>query len=318
MSKTTKNYEQLATAVGFRLDEQRNVLYGQRNGYEMIAYAADKRYPYLFTVTLSVKVPMGPIEKSEIKQFVKREKEVTSLTQNKGVFAMIIRSTSNQAKLAENFNNSVNALIEFLRSKGCVTCCQQCGQQVETASFEVGGSYMHLCPDCAGKMRQDRTLENQQKQEKSENIVGGFVGALLGSVIGIICIIFFSQLGRISVLSGFVMAICTIKGYEMLGGKLTKKGIVISFIMMLVMTYVGDRMDWAIFIARELEVDFFTGFQYMPILLEEEIIDVGTYWYNIILLYLFTIGGAIPTVIQVLKDRKTASRFGQVGSMGDM
>lgn len=174
---------------------------------------------------------------------------------------------------------------------------------------------MHLCPDCAEKFRQNLTLATQQK---SENVVGGIVGALLGSVIGIICIIFFSQLGRISVVSGFVMAICTIKGYELLGGRLTKKGVVISFLMMIVMTYVGDRMDWAILIAREVDADFFSAFQAVPMLLEEEIIDVGAYWYDIILLYVFTIGGAIPTIIQVLKDRKTENKFAQVGSMAGM
>ena len=47
------------------------------------------------------------------------------------------------------------------------------------------------------------------------------------------------------------MAVCTLKGYEIGSGKLSKRGIVISVILMLVMTYVGDRLDWAIMIARE-------------------------------------------------------------------
>jgi len=129
-------------------------------------------------------------------------------------------------------------------------------------------------------------------------------------------IIFFSQLGRVAVISGIVMAVCTMKGYEMLGGKLTKKGIVISFLMMLIMTYIGDRLDWAIIIAREWEVDFFTGFQYVPSLIQEGIIEGSNYWGNLALLYIFTIGGAIPTSISIVKEHKKEGEFGQIGSPG--
>lgn len=319
MSKTTKNYEQLATAAGLRLDETRNILYGQRGGFQMVVYAADTRYPYLFTVCMSVAAPMGMLDKSDIKQFVKGEKGITSLVQDKNQIKMVIKSISNLQKMQENFNDSLNALIAFLNAKGCTPCCQFCGQKAETEGFDVGGSYMLLCPDCVGKFKQDMTIAAQQKEQKSENIIGGIVGALLGSVIGIICIIFFSQLGRISVLSGFVMAICTIKGYEMLGGKLTKKGIVISVIMMLVMTYVGDRLDWAIEIVKEWnDVNFFTAFQAVPYLLAEEVIDIGSYMLNLILLYIFTIVGAAAAVYNVVKDRKLENKIGKIGSTTEL
>lgn len=45
---------------------------------------------------------------------------------------------------------------------------------------------------------------------------------------------------------------------------LTKKGVIISGVIMIVMTYVGDRVDWAIMIARELETDVFYGYRLLP------------------------------------------------------
>ena len=77
-------------------------------------------------------------------------------------------------------------------------------------------------------------------------MIGGIVGALVGSLLGVACIVILSQLGYVAALSGVVMAVCTLKGYEIGSGKLSKRGIVISVILMLVMTYVGDRLDWAI------------------------------------------------------------------------
>ena len=100
----------------------------------------------------------------------------------------------------------------------------------------------------------------------------------------------------VAALSGVVMAVCTLKGYEIGSGKLSKRGIVISVILMLVMTYVGDRLDWAIMIARELEVDIATGYRYFPLLLSEDIIDFGSYAANLVLVYAFLLLGAIPTI----------------------
>jgi len=314
MSKVTQNYEQLAAALGFRFDGERKVLYGLREGFDLLVYAADTRYPYLLTVTLGARSPMGPLTKADNKMFAKNEKPVVSLVQEGNLIKMVLRNGNDQEKLRDNVNNGIGALLAFLRSKGFAPCCQLCGQQMETAGYETKGGYMHLCPDCAGRMRQDVTLATQQKKQKGENLVGGIVGALLGSVIGAVCIIFFSQLGRVAVLSGIVMAVCTMKGYEMLGGRLTKKGIVISIIMMAFMTYIGDRLDWAILIAREWEVDFFTGFQYVPALLAEGLIESMNYWGNLVLLYIFTVVGAIPTITSIVKEHKKEGEFAQIGS----
>ena len=56
----------------------------------------------------------------------------------------------------------------------------------------------------------------------------GIVGALIGSLIGAVVIVIVGQLGYVAAVSGLVMAICTLKGYEMLGKKLGTPGIIIS------------------------------------------------------------------------------------------
>ena len=100
------------------------------------------------------------------------------------------------------------------------------------------------------------------------------------------------------------MAVCTLKGYEMLGRKLSKKGIIISCILMIVMTYAGDRLDWAIVVARELAWDVFTSYQAIPWLLQEFIIEPSVYWGNLEMVYVFLLLGAVPTIISTLKNKK--------------
>lgn len=314
MSKITQNYEQLAVANGLRFDGARNVLYGSKNGYEIMIYAGTPSYPYILTVALGAKSPMGMLDKAQTKQFVKENKDVASLSQDGNMVKMVLKNIAKQSALSEGLGNSIGALTSYLRSKGFEPCCQFCGQLVGTAGYEVSGSFMHLCPDCAGRLRQDMTLSAKQKQQKSENVIGGIVGALLGSLIGILCIVFFGQLDRVAAVSGVIMAVCTIKGYELLGGKFTKKGVVISIIVMVAMTYVGNALTWVVAIVREIGADFFTVVQYLPMMLEEGLIEKSAYWYNLVLLYVFTLLGAVPTVHANLKERRQESSFGQIGS----
>lgn len=317
MSKVTQNYEQLALAMGMYLDG--NVIYGERNGFELLIYATDARYPYLLTVSLSAKPQSGIfLSKEEKKWFAKDHKPVTALNQEGNLITMVMGNTAKQEKLKENLEMGLNGLISFLQQKDYVPCCQFCGEQVETTGYTTGNTYLHLCPECSVKLQQDATLLAQEKAQRKENLVGGIVGAFFGSLVGILCIIFFSQLGRIAAISGAVMAVCTIKGYEILGRKLTKKGVVACFIMMLVMTYMGDRLDWAIMVMREVGsdfgLDFITAFQFIPQLVAENMIDSGSYWTNLVVLYLFTIGGAIPTINSAMKELKNAAFIRQIGS----
>ena len=78
MSKVMQNYEQLAMATGLRLDRDRKMLYGLREGFELLVYAADERYPYWLTVSLSARSPMGALGKDDYRLFVKIEKPVVS------------------------------------------------------------------------------------------------------------------------------------------------------------------------------------------------------------------------------------------------
>ncbi len=315
MSKLTQNYEQLAMALGFRFDAGRKIICGKREDYGIILFAEKSGYPYEMTACVSAHSPMGTLERDEIKQFVRDNKAARAINYDKNQVKLYFKNNKNQDKLREGVNSALTNLIQLLKRKGYAPCCQFCGQkQIETSAFDVSGEYMELCPDCAGKLRQDMTMATKQKQNKSENLIGGIVGALLGSVIGAVCIIFFSQLGRIAVISGFVMAICTLKGYELLGGKLTRKGFVIGSILMVAMTYVGDRLDWAIMVMREFETDLFTAYQSIPALIEADIIEIGNYGYNLAMLYLFTIAGAVSVIYSFVKDRKKEGKFGQIGS----
>ena len=91
-----------------------------------------------------------------------------------------------------------------------------------------------------------------QRKERRENVAAGIVGAFLGALLGVVCTIFIGQMGYIASISGLVMAVGALKGYELLGGALSKKGAVISSVLILGMTYLAHQLSTAFSINSEL------------------------------------------------------------------
>lgn len=141
----------------------------------------------------------------------------------------------------------------------------------------------------------------QERRKKQENVAAGIAGALIGSLAGVVCTLVIGQLGYVASISGLVMAVGALKGYEALGGRLSKKGAVISSVLILGMTWLAHRLSWAIALAGELEANVFECFRAIPALLEAGVLEGPAYWGDLVMLYLFTLLGAVPTILGGLR-----------------
>lgn len=305
--KMEQYYEQLAQSTGLRFDAESGALYGQRGGFDLVVSAKNVSSPCSLMVSVSAQRPENLLAKEEVDQFKKDNKMVEGLVQNGNVLTMFLKNTINQNKLQGNLSDALQALVHFLSTGRFQNCCQTCGKTGETNSCYSSGRYLHLCTDCFASLQKNKTMNQEQKE--SENLIGGIAGALIGSLLGVACIIILKQLGYVASISGVVMAFCTLKGYELLGDKLTKKGIVISIVLMLVMTFIGDWVDWAILITREVGTDFVTAFRVFPMFLQNQMIESTVYWGNLVLLYVFLLIGAVPIISGSLKDKKNEGRI---------
>lgn len=72
MSKQIDNYAAIAAAAGLRYDAGCNAMYGQRDGFDIVLYVADSRYPYLFILHTAAKSTNGiMLTKEHTKELVK-------------------------------------------------------------------------------------------------------------------------------------------------------------------------------------------------------------------------------------------------------
>ncbi len=184
------------------------------------------------------------------------------------------------------------------------TRCEVCGQEVSQPAVNMQTNYY----------AQGQTYTSGQTfaqgpyipAEKKENVVTGIVGAILGAVIGGAFILILSRLGFVASISGLILAVCTLKGYELLGRKLGVVGVIVSFILIAVTPYVADRIDWAIIVLGEYGdygMTFANAFDAIPDLVKSEIIDKGDYIINLVKLYVFAAVGAFSILISFVKRK---------------
>ena len=146
--------------------------------------------------------------------------------------------------------------------------------------------------------------EPEEKPQKRELPFLGFIGALVGAAIGGTSIILFSQAGYIASISGLILAVCTIKGYKLLGRRISKKGALICAILILVTPYIADRLDWAISIYQAFADEGATlarAFAVVPDFLKEGYIQKDVYIKNLLMVYAFAALGALGTLQDLFK-----------------
>ncbi len=157
-------------------------------------------------------------DQSAIRQFVKGTRLVTGVSVRRSRVELTLNVRFGNPNQVEKLAEAVAAVVEFLHASGYDNCCQNCGSAVETDPCIMTGVPSLLCDSCYQQLGHLQEQNQQAELGKTENMVAGTVGALLGSLLGVACIVLLGQLGYVAAVSGIVMAICTMKGYELLGG----------------------------------------------------------------------------------------------------
>lgn len=139
------------------------------------------------------------------------------------------------------------------------------------------------------------------------NPITGIIGALVGSILGVVLWVVIYHMGYIASIAGLAIIFCALKGYEILGRSLDKKGVVISSVIALVMVFVANHMAWTYEFYVELkdwlDMTFVEMFKIMPDLIKEAD-AVKEYLSDLGFGYVLTLIGGVSTIINKFKSAK--------------
>ena len=164
--------------------------------------------------------------------------------------------------------------------------------------------------------------ENFPVEAIKENVPAGIVGAFLGGIIGSLLIVLIGLLGFVASIGGVAVAVTTLTGYEKFAKKLSVRGIVISVIVMIIIITFITRLEWTIDICMEMseyggDISPLAVFLNMHAILKE--FDcVADYVKEIVVLFIFTAIGAVPTVKRKYIEKSAPAKVKKARTMTEI
>jgi hypothetical protein len=295
--------EQLCERTGFVYDPDAYLYYKEIDGYQFAMSFYSSQFYLMSCVCLDGAVPQAKQIKKDVKENDEVKKAIKDVSVQGYRTVYIIKPAFSQAKLIENICKAIRFVPAYYREKGYQNCCEYCGKVMDTGIYKFGNAARFLCDDDYRTMSEKVFTAMAEAEQVEGSVLAGSVGAFLGSLIGAAAIVLFGQLGFVSVLSGVIMGVCALRGYELLGKKMNVAGVIISCLIMVAMCYFANRLDWSIAVARALEWNIADAFmQCEDVCRYSEVI--GSYYASLAQILLFTLLGALPQALSAIRSRK--------------
>ena len=214
---------------------------------------------------------------------------------------------------AKNVISSIPEIINWFHMNGYSNCAEETLEPADTKVFINRGVIHFYTEEVANQMLTERAVEQAAAPVVVENYALGTAFALGGVIVGAILIVIVGQLGYISLLGGVVMGFLTLTAYQKGAGKLSKIGIVICFVLMLIGVYYANKFDFALTVTRIFHqegyknVRMMDAFGVLPEMMEKGIIDSADYYVMFAFQCVAAIGGAISPLVTLLQKNKAAS-----------
>ncbi|MEG0452381.1 MAG: hypothetical protein RR428_05165 [Coprobacillus sp.] len=218
--------------IGLAMNKKYQAAYGLVDGYKYFVNFLAQSKQYTIVTTVKKEVEVG-----ELQEYIN--------TMDRGPFVNYISYTDRVLYISMTNSNQLDVwemqrimknVSAFLQVQGYVQCCRHCGEIVNVDFCNVEGHTDLICASCFQK------YETTMPETKPVNLPLGILGALAGSLIGVVAWVVIYQLGIVAGITGFVMSVACLKGYQMLGGGLDKKGIIIGVVIAVVMLFGAEML----------------------------------------------------------------------------
>ncbi|WP_270285341.1 hypothetical protein [Streptococcus koreensis] len=307
-----KDFErhQLATELGFQYDPETSSIYGENAGYFFLLSETDTKN--VFSIALSVSRDDAEEAAAQLHQMVKDSSVLKSISLNQYVTTFTVKAGMTKTKTIENVRQALTEILQFLQTNGFYTVCGYSGEKGPVGLYQIGDSLFLMNEDSFQELSTQLKIDTDSYNSQKENVLLGTVGAFIGAIIGGAVTLFIARLGYVAFYAGFILGICVVKGYEILGKKFSKLGAVISSILLLVTVVLVHQFDYALEAVKQLGLDFSDGFDLInTLVLNGEAPE--KYFFNFFMLAVFTIiggGVAISSALSTHKTRGIARKIG--------
>ncbi|WMM26088.1 DUF1097 domain-containing protein [Tissierella sp. MB52-C2] len=305
---SAKIIKNISEDLNLHYDEKGKIAYGLYKGYKVVIqeHREERRFYINFPIKLTELSQKEDLERF-IGEVLEKEKFVWKAFYEDYCFKIHLVKINKVKKDMPNIIDTLNKVEDFLKSNYYKQCCESCGEDIDTSVYLINKNPLDICEKCYKDIIDTFHDARTNFRNQKSNIVAGIVGAFLGSLLGVILWIVVYAIGYIAAICGIALAVCTLKGYEKLGGKLDKVGIAITTLITIVMVFVANYLShgydiYAVFKDTE-GINIFEGIRSVRFFLEEVNEFRSSYYENLIKGYLFTAFGAGSMFINTYRTK---------------
>ena len=151
---------------------------------------------------------------------------------------------------AHQVRTILDELPAYLSSLGFRNVCEECGREEVTVFNYATGTPKLLCRNCVAQHPEmpkgiDIAKKEQEERKQLERPLAGILSGLLGIVIGVLVFQLFYRLDGDTFFASIAAAAELPFMYKLLGRSLTKKGVIICVVMILLCILIGETSTWA-------------------------------------------------------------------------
>lgn len=113
----------------------------------------------------------------------------------------------------------IHLIVNQLKSMGIpgAELCGNCGKKLEKGMYVKVGEHVHICDEeCATKLASSK---RKFTKKTPRHFFAGFIGAVMGSVIGLAGWLYLSYFGFYSAPAAILIPVLALLGYKLFGGK---------------------------------------------------------------------------------------------------
>ena len=190
--------------VGYGLTVNGNNAYGVVKGYEVNATFNQRDMYYPMTVHISCYATEA--QRADISAALKNRKDIKGL-KSVDDFGVLLRFNDlTTGRLIKRFPEIMNWVIGMLEANGALGAehCPHCGKQLSgnASKCDVDGMTVTLDSDCVGAVNTAIDQRNADFAAAPNNYLRGFLGALIGGIVGAALVVVFYLLNFVSIVSG--------------------------------------------------------------------------------------------------------------------
>lgn len=244
--------KKLATQYGLRVTK--SVAYGSLGGYAATFSEQNGYKRVTFTTRLS-QAEIPAIRQALDSRNLSKEFRVSGLSLEDRLVDIRFVNGSGTLKKMEAF---FAFFLPLLSAAGATDAniCVQCGQPLNLSDpwKLINGVAYHLHNGCANQIAiQAAQEEAHLKETKTGSYGTGFIGALLGALVGAIPWAIVMNFGYVLSALGFLIGFCSKKGYELLHGKVGKGKVAIVLLCSIAGAVLGCYGGYALTVAIEVQ-----------------------------------------------------------------